>query len=85
MIYYLYRWGMRVGLSLIILVSTWDILTKGGLGCLFVFWRYSIGFKGVAILWLGIFCILGSIWAERKVKVGSMWNYKYIPGGVIPR
>jgi hypothetical protein len=84
MVYYLYRWGLWFGLLIIITVSLWDILTKG-LGCLFVFWQYSIAWKGVLLIWIGLGLILGSIWAERMVKHGAIWNFKFIPKGVLPK
>ena len=84
MIYYLYRYGLRLGLLVITIVSLWDVM-KYGFGCIGVFWQYSIGWKGVLLIWLSLGLILGSRWSEKKVKAGSMWNYRYIPEGVTPK
>jgi hypothetical protein len=50
----LYVWlgtnGVRRGLALISLVTMWDIMMFGWRG----FLQYSIGYKGIALIWLGI-------------------------------
>lgn len=84
MIYYLYRFGTWLGVFIIATVSLWDIL-KYGVSSVTVFWQYSIGYKGVMLIWLGIISILGSLWASGKVKKVTAWNAKYVPWRVIPK
>ena len=54
----LYVWlgthGVRRGLTLIGAVTIWDILMFGWRG----FFEYSIGWKGILIVWCGLWLIL---------------------------
>lgn len=45
--------GVRRGLALISLVTVWDIVLTGLRG----FFQYSIGWKGILIIWIGVMLI----------------------------
>jgi len=63
----LYRYGLIIGLLCILLAVSWDLITKGPT-CLFVFWQYAIGYKGVLVILLGVTFLLLHLWAIHKVK-----------------
>ena len=55
-------YGEVVGLLLILMVSMWDLLIQGARG----FYEYSICFKGVAVIWVGLALIIASKHIVRK-------------------
>jgi len=80
MIYALYKYGLYAGLILITSALSWDLVTKG-IGSLFCFWKYSIGYKGAGLILIGLLLILAHIRASKKIIVGNLYNYKHIPDG----
>ena len=56
--------GEKVGLVLIALVSVWDIMWAGGRNLL----HYSICWKGVLVIWLGLILIMTSKHIDRQLS-----------------
>jgi len=79
-IYLLYRYGLWTGLSMILLATSWDLLTKG-ITCLFYYDKYSICWKGTLTILVGVALILLHIFARGKIVLGQYYSYKHIPEG----
>lgn len=62
----LYVWigskGVKMGLLLIGMVTAWDVLIMGTRG----FFEYSIGYKGIVLIWIGIALIFKGWKIERN-------------------
>jgi len=56
--------GEKIGITLITLVSVWDIMWAGGRNL----FHYSICWKGILAIWLGIVLILTSKHIDKKLK-----------------
>lgn len=54
-------YGRKIGYALIALVSTWDVLLTGVRG----FYEYSIGYKGIVLIWVALGLIVLSFKAEK--------------------
>lgn len=54
-------WGEVLGLILIALVTLWDIFISGARG----FMQYSICWKGIILIWLGIGLVVASKHTKR--------------------
>lgn len=63
MIVYLALYGRKIGYSLIALVSLWDLFYTGIRG----FYEYSISYKGVVAIWIGLLIIILSFKAEKEL------------------
>lgn len=57
-------YGERLGLTLIVWVSISDLAMIG----LRHFVEYSIGWKGIGVIWIGVAMILCSKHIDRKLK-----------------
>ena len=57
-------WGEKLGLLMIICVSLWDIAFTGARNLL----HYSIGIKGMVVIWAGVILILASKHINRSLK-----------------
>lgn len=59
---WLYKYGLKTGLSLILLVTTWDMILYGVVRG---FWEGGVYWKGILLIWLAFGFIIGWAVAER--------------------
>ena len=67
LLFWLYKNGLIAGLVCIALPLIWDMLKFGWLGCLENLGLVVICWKGILLILLGVFLILGFIYAEHKI------------------
>ena len=60
--YWTGRNGVKRGLALISLVTVWDVMMTGLRG----FMEYSIGYKGIVLIWVGVALIFKGHRIERN-------------------
>ena len=62
LLFYVGRYGKKVGLGLVGLVSVYDLLLRGIRG----FFEYSIMYKGITLIWIGLILIGWSKEIEKR-------------------
>ncbi len=61
LLFFVGMYGRLIGVSMIALVSVWDILLFGIRG----FYQYSIGYKGIAVIWAALVLILSAKYLQE--------------------
>ena len=56
------KYGRKAGLSMVTLVTVWDVMMTGLRG----FMEYSIGYKGIVLIWVGVALIFKGHRIERN-------------------